>query len=71
MRPGAYRSQLIPYLREIATLRGMNPPTPYREIARILNEKYRLGVTHNGVWQFVKARSKGRKVYALSLAEQP
>jgi hypothetical protein len=69
MRPGAYRSQLIPYLREIAALRRKNPPIPYREIAKILNDKYRLGVTHNGVWQFVKARSKGRKVYAMSLTE--
>jgi hypothetical protein len=39
---------------------------PYREIARVLNEKYQLTVTHNGVWQFVRSRSKGRKVYAMS-----
>jgi hypothetical protein len=69
LRPGAYRSQLIPHQEEISILRRTNPPTPYRTIAQILNAKYQLTVTYNGVWQFVKARSKGRKVYAMSLTE--
>jgi len=51
-------------------LRRTSPPTPYREIAKILNGKYQLNVSHNGVWQFVKSRSKGRKVYAMSFTEE-
>ena len=71
MRPGAYRSQLTPCLQGIAALRRKNPPIPYRGIAKVLNDKCRLGVTHNGVWQFVNARSKGRKVYAMGLTQGP
>ncbi len=70
LRPGAYRSHLIPYHQEIALLRRTSPPTPYREIAKVLNEKYQLNVTYNGVWQFVRSRSKGRKVYAMSFMEE-
>lgn len=69
MRAGAYRSHLIPHLKEIAMLRRTNPPTPYREIAQIINAKYQLRVSHNAVWQFVRARSKGRKVYAMRMEE--
>ena len=50
-------------------LRRTNPPTPYREIAQIINAKYQLRVSHNAVWQFVRARSKGRKVYAMRMEE--
>lgn len=67
MRRGPYQSQLIPYLDEIAKMRRNQPPTPYREIAQILNEKYRLNVSYNGVWQFVRARSKSRVVREMNL----
>jgi transposase len=67
MGRGPYQSQLTPHLKEIAALRQNQPPTPYREIAEILNRKYQLKITYNGVWQFVRARSKRRTVYELNV----
>ena len=46
---------------EIAQLRETRPqPTPYRTIAKILKEKYRLEVSPNSIWSFVRARTLGR-----------
>ena len=59
-----------PFLKEIAEMRQSRPPKPYREIAEILNRKYRLNITYNGVWQFVRARSKTRVVHEMN-AEAP
>jgi hypothetical protein len=70
MGRGPYQSQLIPFLKEIAEMRQSRPPKPYREIAEILNRKYRLNITYNGVWQFVRARSKTRVVHEMN-AEAP
>ena len=42
-QPGPYQSVLNSHLVEIAQLRETRPqPTPYRTIAKILKEKYRL-----------------------------
>jgi hypothetical protein len=67
-----YQSKLNPHIRRIAELRRTRPPTPYKEIANILNKEHpELNVSHNAVWAFVKARSKGRKVAYLSLEDEP
>jgi hypothetical protein len=58
-----FRSILIPYLDEIATLRGQRPPVSYARIADILREKYGLNVKRAAIGKFVKLRSGGRKVY--------
>jgi hypothetical protein len=59
--PGPYQSVLNSYLAEIARLRETRPqPTPYRTIAKILKEKYRLEVSPNSIWSFVRARTLGR-----------
>jgi hypothetical protein len=59
--PGPYQSVLNSYLVEIAQLRETRPqPTPYRTIANILKEKYRLEVSPNSIWSFVRARTLGR-----------
>ena len=59
--PGPYQSVLNSYLVEIAQLRETRPqPTPYRAIAKILKEKYRLEVSPNSIWSFVRARTLGR-----------
>jgi hypothetical protein len=60
-QPGPYQSVLNSHLVEIAQLRETRPqPTPYRTIAKILKEKYRLEVTPNSIWSFVRARTLGR-----------
>ena len=66
--PGPWRSKLKQYQGKIAELRNTTPPTPYVEIARILNDKpYELGITAGAIWAFVKARdpSRKRKVFKL------
>ena len=58
---GPYQSVLNSHLVEIAQLRETRPqPTPYRTIAKILKEKYRLEVSPNSIWSFVRARTLGR-----------
>ena len=60
-QPGPYQSILNSHLVEIAQLRETRPqPTPYRTIAKILKEKYRLEVSPNSIWSFVRARTLGR-----------
>ena len=60
-QPGPYQSVLNSHLVEIAQLRETRPqPTPYRAIAKILKEKYRLEVSPNSIWSFVRARTLGR-----------
>src|SRR5258708_12760279 len=62
---------------EIAQLRETRPqPTPYRTITKILKEKYRLEVSPNSIWSFVRARTlgRGRKLkykIAPDLVQQP
>ena len=59
--PGPYQSVLNSHLVEIAQLRETRPqPTPYRTIAKILKEKYRLEVSPNSIWSFVRTRTLGR-----------
>jgi hypothetical protein len=63
--PSPYRSKLQPFEVEIAAMRQKRPPTPYREIVRILKERHGLCVQVSTLASFVKVRSKGRLVYAL------
>ena len=59
--PRPYRSKLQPFEAEIAAMRQKRPPTPYREIVRILKERYGLGVQLSTLANFVKVRSKGKR----------
>jgi len=59
--PKPYRSKLQPFEAEIAAMRQKRPPTPYREIVRILKERYGLGVQLSTLANFVKVRSKGKR----------
>lgn len=61
-----YQSKLNPYLQEIHRLRSQAPPVSYQEIARTLREKYGIAVSPNGIFSFVKARSRKRAVYTIS-----
>ena len=72
MRGGKpYQSKLNPYRQEIARLRATRPPTPYVQIAKLLKERHHLDVSPHTIWAFVKSRSKGRKVYAMRLEDEP
>ena len=55
-----YQSKLIPYANEIRRLR-MEDRT-YREIAEHLSETYGVTVDHSTIFNFVKVRSRPRKV---------
>ena len=65
-----YQSKLNPYLQEIAELRKGWPPTPYKEIAAILNKAHPgLNISPNAVWSFVKMRGGGAKKPKYRLPE--
>ena len=69
--PGPWRSKLTKYQSKIAELRSTIPPTPYVEIARILNGKpYELGITAGSIWAFVKARDPRRAKKVFKLPDQ-
>ena len=44
MAYNTYHSRLIPYEKEIVTLRRQKPPMPYARIAELLMEKYNLSI---------------------------
>jgi len=64
-----YQSNLVPYEKEIAALRRLNPPKTYTEIAEYLYNKYKLKINRSTICKFVKVRSKEkfytRKVYQI------
>jgi hypothetical protein len=68
--PGPWRSKLTKYQNKIAEERSKIPPTPYVEIARILNEEYKLGITAGSIWAFVKARDPRRAKKVFKLPDQ-
>jgi hypothetical protein len=61
-----YQSKLNPHLQEIHRLRSQTPPVSYQEIARILYDRHGVTVSPNGIFSFVKARSRKRAVYTIS-----
>ena len=63
-----FQSKLNPFLREIYELRGQAPPVSYQQIARLLKERHGVEVSANGVFSFVKARSRPRAVYTIAPA---
>jgi hypothetical protein len=66
-----FQSVLIPYEDEIFDLRHRRPPYSYARIAKILREKYQLIVYRQTIFKFVKARSRGRKVFAIYRSPLP
>ena len=69
--PGPWKSKLTKYQSKIAEERSKIPPTPYVEIARILNAKpYELGITAGSIWAFVKARDPRRAKKVFKLPDQ-
>jgi len=63
LRP--YRSKLQPFEAEIAAMRQKRPPTPYREIVKILRDRYGVFVQLSTLANFVKVRSRGRRTTYL------
>jgi len=52
----------VPHLEEIARLRNEKPqPKSYKQIAAILLQKYKIKISPNSIWSFVRARSIGRQ----------
>jgi hypothetical protein len=66
-----FQSVLIQYEDEINILRRRRPPYSYARIAKFLQEKYQLNVCRETIFKFVKARARGRKVYAIYGAPLP
>jgi hypothetical protein len=58
-----YQSCLIPYEDEILALRHKRPPTPYRQIAELLSQKYQLSVCRETIFKFIRVRARTRKMF--------
>jgi hypothetical protein len=58
-----YQSCLIPYEDEILALRHQRPPMPYRQIAEVLFQKYKLSVCRETIFKFIRVRSRTRKMF--------
>jgi len=56
-----YQSCLVPYEKEIVTLRRSNPPMPYVKIAEYMRNKHDINVRPETIFYFIKARVKGFK----------
>jgi len=61
-----YRSILIPYEQEIASLRRRRPPMPYTAIADVLRQKYQVVIQPPAIFKFLKVRSRGHKVFGYA-----
>jgi Fic family protein len=55
-----FRSKLQPFEEELYDL--LKTGTSYRKIAEMLNERHSLGISHNAVHSFVKARSRQHRL---------
>jgi hypothetical protein len=66
-----FQSVLVPYEEEIYILRQRRPPYSYARIATILQEKYQLSVCRETIIKFVRARTRGRKVFAIYRSPLP
>ena len=64
--PRPYRSKLQPFEAEIAAMRQKRPPTPYREIVKILKNQHGVFVQLSTLANFVKVHSKGRRTAVAS-----
>jgi hypothetical protein len=58
-----YHSSLVPYEDEILELRNRKPPTPYRQIAELLFQRYQLKICRETIFKFIRARSRARKMF--------
>jgi IS30 family transposase len=69
-----YHSSLVPYEDEILELRHRRPPTPYRQIAELLFQKYQLRICRETIFKFIRTRSRTRKMFGykrLPSAKRP
>jgi hypothetical protein len=67
-----HKSILIPYEKEIMSLRRHRPPVTYARIAELLRQKHNLVIQPPAIFKFLKVRSHGRKVfgYARNVASE-
>ncbi len=68
-----FRSNLIPYERDILEWRHLDPPMTYAEIAKQLKDKYGFTITRAAIFKFIKVRAvrarEGRKDYIYNLSD--
>ena len=64
LMPGIpYQSRLASLEREIAELRRKRPPTPYRQILRLREQKHGVRISLHALYNFVQTRKKWDRIH--------
>jgi hypothetical protein len=67
LMPGIpYQSRLASLEREIEELRRKRPPTPYRQVLRLLEEKHGVQISLHALYSFVQTRKKWDRIHRSS-----
>lgn len=72
-----HQSRLAAFEQEIADLRRRRPPTPYRQVLRLLRQKHGVQISLHALYSFVQVRKKWERIHrsaaecAASSAQRP
>ena len=72
-----HQSRLAAFEQEIVDLRKRRPPTPYRQVLRLLRQKHGVQISLHALYSFVQVRKKWERIHrsaaecAASSAERP
>ncbi len=72
-----HQSRLSAFEKEIAGLRKRRPPTPYRQVLRLLRQKHGVQISLHALYSFVQVRKKWERIHrsaaecAASSAQRP
>jgi hypothetical protein len=72
-----HQSRLAAFESEIVDLRRRRPPTPYRQVLRLLRQKHGVQISLHALYSFVQVRKKWERIHRsaaeclASSAERP
>ncbi|MBM3804837.1 MAG: hypothetical protein FJW26_21320 [Acidimicrobiia bacterium] len=61
-----HQSRLAAFEQEITDLRRRRPPTPYRQVLRLLRQKHGVQISLHALYSFVQVRKKWERVHRLA-----
>jgi len=62
-----HHSRLAAFEQEIAGLRRRRPPTPYRQILRLLSQKHGVQISLHALYSFVQVRKKWQRIHRSAI----
>jgi len=58
-----HQSRLAAFEQEIVDLRRRRPPTPYRQVLRLLRQKHGVQISLHALYSFVQVRKKWERIH--------